>query len=117
MLRRKKNADSKFHFIQFEKLVLDPTTELTALGKFLGRSQSKGIKKIMRQNAIPRKNIADGPKMGQNYRWTALEKDEKVYSEAMAMIHQQGSADLVAAFTKTISRYNSIWNGPLARFE
>ena len=60
---------------------------------------------------------ADGPKMGQNYRWTALEKDEKVYSEAMAMIHQQGSADLVAAFTKTITRYNSIWKGPLAKFE
>jgi len=112
-----KNADSKFHFIQFEKLVLNPTTELEALGEFLGRAQTKGMKKIMRQNAIPRKNIADGPKMGQNYRWTALEKDEKVYSEAMAMIHQQGSADLVAAFIKTISRYNSIWKGPLARFE
>jgi hypothetical protein len=112
-----KNVGSKFHYIQFEKLVLDPTTELTALGEFLGRSQIKGMKKIMRQNAIPRKNIADGPKMGQNYRWTALEKDEKVYSEAIAMIHQQGSADLVASFTKTISRYNSIWKGPLARFE
>jgi hypothetical protein len=112
-----KNFGSKFHFIQFEKLVLDPTTELTALGEFLGRSQIKGMKKIMRQNAIPRKNIADGPKMGQNYRWTALEKDEKVYEEAMTMIHQQGSADLVASFTKTISRYNSIWKGPLARFE
>ncbi|MFM8504702.1 MAG: sulfotransferase domain-containing protein, partial [Acidimicrobiaceae bacterium] len=59
-----KNDDSKFHFVQFEKLVLDPTTELKALGEFLGRAQTKGMKKIMRQNAIPRKNIADGPKMG-----------------------------------------------------
>jgi len=108
---------SNFHFIQFEKLVLDPATELRLLGKFLGRPQTKGMKKIMRQNAIPRKNIADGPKMGQNYRWTALEKDEKVYTEAMTMIHREGSADLVTAFTKTIKRYNSIWRGPLAEFE
>lgn len=108
---------AKFHFIQFEKLVLDPFHEIERLGTFLGRGQTRGMKKIMRQNAIPRKNIADGPKMGQNYRWTALEKDEKVYSEAMTMIHQQGSADLVAAFKKTISRYNSMWQGPLAKFE
>ena len=109
--------NSKFHVVEFEKLVLDPDTELLALGKFLGRPRAKGMKKIMRQNAIPRKNIADGPKMGQNYRWTALEKDEKVYSEAMMMIHEQGSPDLVASFLKTISRFNSTWNGPLAKFE
>ena len=111
------NLASKFHFVQFELLVLEPESELARLGEFLGRTQTKGMKKIMRQNAIPRENIADGPKMGQSYRWTALEKDESVYSEAMEMINQQGSADLVSAFKKTISRYNSIWSGPLAKFE
>ena len=109
--------ESKFHFVQFEKLVLDPDTEISRMGTFLGRTTTRGMKKIMRQNAIPRKNIADGPKMGQNYRWTALEKDENVYEEAMQMIHEQGSPELVASFLKTIRRYNSIWQGPLARFE
>jgi hypothetical protein len=117
VVHSRKDLASKFHFIQFEKLVLEPESELANLGEFLDRSQTKGMKKIMRQNAIPRENIADGPKMGQSYRWTALEKDESVYSEAMLMINQQGSADLVAAFKKTISRYNSIWSGPLAKFE
>jgi hypothetical protein len=117
VVHSRKDLASKFHFIQFEKLVLEPESELANLGKFLDRSETKGMKKIMRQNAIPRENIADGPKMGQSYRWTALEKDESVYSEAMEMINQQGSADLVASFKKTISRYNSIWSGPLAKFE
>ena len=82
----KSASDECLHFIQFEKLVLDPASELQTLGKFLGREQAKGIKKIMSQNAIPRENIADGPKMGQSYRWTALEKDENVYNEAMKLI-------------------------------
>lgn len=109
-------SDDFLHFIQFEKLVLDPGSELQTLGKFLGREQAKGIKKIMSQNAIPRKNIADGPKMGQSYRWTALEKDENVYSEAMKLIEQHGSAELVQTFLKTITRFNSTWQGPLAKY-
>lgn len=113
----KSTDKSKFYFIEFEKLVLDPDTEIKNLGEFLGRPQAKGMKKIMRQNAIPRVNIADGPKMGQNYRWTAFERDEKVYADAMTMIREQGSPELVVSFLKTITRYNSIWKGPLAKFE
>jgi len=108
---------SAFHFVQFENLVLNPSDELGSLSNFLGRTQTKGMKKIMRQNAIPRKNIADGPKMGQNYRWTALEKDETVYKDAMKMVKESGSPDLVETFLRTISRYNTTWNGPLAKFE
>ncbi|MFM9121904.1 MAG: hypothetical protein ACKOQX_03365, partial [Actinomycetota bacterium] len=101
----------------FENLVLNPSDELGSLSNFLGRAQTNGMKKIMRQNAIPRKNIADGPKMGQNYRWTALEKDETVYKDAMKMVKESGSPDLVETFLRTISRYNTTWNGPLAKFE
>ena len=104
------------HFIQFENLVLNPISELELLGTFLGRAQTKGMSKVMRQNSIPRKNIADGPRMGQSYRWTALENDEKVYADAISAVEHQGSKEFIPPFLKTIARFNKTWDGPLAKY-
>jgi len=34
----------------------------------------------------------------------------------MKLIEQHGSADLVQTFLKTITRFNSTWQGPLAKY-
>lgn len=68
-------------------------------------------------NAIPRTRIADGPRIGQSYRWTAGGSDEEVYRQLADEVNREVSGPVRDEFWATVSRFNRVFPGPLAAYE
>jgi hypothetical protein len=105
------------HLVSFESLVLEPSREIERLRSFLGRPITGSSRRIMRMNAIPRARIADGPRIGQSYRWTSSGSDAEVYRRLADEIDAEVSAPVRDEFWAVVERYNRVFPGPLAAYE
>jgi hypothetical protein len=105
------------HFVPFESLVLTPQREIDRLAAYLARPITGARRRIMRMNAIPRTRIADGPRIGQSYRWTEAGSDEEVYRRLAEEIDREASGNVREEFWQVVSRFNRVFPGPLARYE
>jgi hypothetical protein len=66
--------------ISFEKFVLDPYPDLRQLTKFLGRSETKHMSKVLKRQKCPRESLMDG-RGHKSYGFKKVEKnfDDKAY--------------------------------------
>ena len=104
--------------ISFESFVMNTEDELQKLQDFLGRSHSYKIKKILKQQKIPRKRLSQG-KGHLSYGWSKSKADsEKVeYNNQLEFIHKKASEDILQEFDILIKKYNEKWPSILSNFE
>ena len=86
-------------FIPFEDFVLNPNPYISKLENILGQDSARNIKKVMRKQNIPRKNIFEGPNK-KIYRRYGFQKNNsnKTHQESYQelLIYAQNNASIEA---------------------
>jgi len=103
--------------ISFESFVMNTQEELERLHLFLGRSHSLKIKKILKQQKIPRKQLSLG-KGHASYGWTKSDagSEYEEYNNKLKFIENKGSKDIIERFDALIKKYNQRWPSILNDF-
>jgi hypothetical protein len=96
--------------ISFESFVMNTEDELQRLQDFLGRSHSNKIKKILKQQKIPRKQLSQG-KGHIGYGWKKIETntEHEYYKSQIDFIYKESSKDVLDSFKLLIKKYNDRW--------
>ena len=96
---------------------MDTENELKRLQKFLGRSHSTKIQKLLRQQKIPRKQLSHGKghsRYGWKYSKSDTEKEE--YENQRAFILGKATEKTMLQFDKLIEKYNEKWPSIMNRY-
>ena len=103
--------------ISFESFVMNTKEELERLHLFLGRSHSLKIKKILKQQKIPRKQLSMG-KGHTSYGWSKSDagSEYEEYNNKLKFIENKGSKDILERFDALIKKYNQRWPSVLSHF-
>jgi len=96
--------------MSFESVVMNTENELKRLQEFLGRSHSNKIKKILKQQKIPRKQLSQG-KGHAGYGWEQSEADseKEEYDNQLEFIRGKASGNALLEFNILIKKYNEKW--------
>lgn len=115
-----KNGNNKYPntlFVSFESFVMETDCELKRIEDFLGRSYSPNIKRTLKQQKIPRKQLSQG-KGHVGYGWklveTSSEKEE--YDKQLNFILKKASDEIIEEFNLLIKKYNEKWPSILSHF-
>ncbi len=103
--------------VPFESATLDTKNFLKSLEIFTGRGFSKSIKRTLKRQKIPRKNINQGlgyVKYGNVFNRNMTEKED--YKERWNSALEGGSKSNIEEFNKLIDRYNKKWPSQLNRY-
>ena len=103
--------------VPFESFVMDTENELKRLQKFLGRSHSTKIQKLLKRQKIPRKQLSHGKghsRYGWKYGKSGTEKEE--YENQRAFIRGKATEKTMLQFDKLIKKYNEKWPSIMNRY-
>ena len=112
------NLDNQKIFVtSFESFVMNTKDELVKLESFLGRSHDKNIKKILKQQKIPREQLLQG-KGHAGYGWTETKADSEkdAYNNELKLIQTKASDAVLSEFNNLIQNYNKRWPSILSKY-
>ena len=103
--------------ISFESFVMNTEDELQKLQDFLGRSHSDKIKKILKQQKIPRSQLSQG-KGHAGYGWSQSKasSEKEKYNNQLEFIHEKASEDALQDFDVLLEKYNEKWPSILNQY-
>ena len=104
--------------LAFEQTVLDPQTVLTQLETFLDRKRTNRTKRVLRHQALPRKQISAG-RSTSSFSFTSkpTSTEAEIYKRITDSITSDASATAIEEFRVAISDYNARWDSPLVALE
>ncbi len=104
--------------IPFESFVMEPQEALKNLESYLGRKHHKNIDKILKNQKVPRDQIAQG-RGHAFYGWKPGESKSEAeeYAKQMDFVSREGSKKYIEKFDSLISRYNQKWPSVLSQFQ
>ena len=109
-----KNQDIKVLQITFENIIFDTGNSMQIIEEFIGRSHSKKLKKILRNQKIPRKNITQG-RGHSNYGWKSDNKsDYEVYKNQINYIKNNCSTKIFTNMIDIIKWYEKKYPSKLS---
>jgi len=109
--------NTDFLVMSFESFVMNTENELKRLQEFLGRSHSKKIKKILRQQKIPRKQLTQGKgHAGYGFQKSEADSEKDEYKIQLDFITKNVSEAILQEFDSLIKKYNKKWPSILNQY-
>jgi hypothetical protein len=103
--------------ITFESFVMNTENELKRLQDFLGRSHSAKIKKILKQQKVPRNLLSQGiGRAGYGWKKSDADSEKKEYDHKLEFIRKKASENTLLEFDKLIKKYNDKWPSILSDY-
>lgn len=100
------SSKENFLALSFESIVYDTENKLSVLSKFIGRPYGSSLKRILKNQFIPRKTLSSG-KGYSNYGWNSGSKNEELdYKSKMKIIKDNCSIINIKNFERIINDYN-----------
>jgi len=117
-IERLQNSSAPILVLAFEQTVLDPQTALTQLEQFLGRKRTNRTKRVLRHQALPRKQISAGISTSTfSFNSKSSSTEAENYELITNSITRNASSSTIQEFRVAISNYNAQWDSPLVALE